>query len=270
MEVTSFIGPSGTGKSYRAMLISRDRGIDYIIDDGLLIKGNKIIAGMSAKREGTKLAAVRRAMFMDEDHRRTVAKAIEQYLPDRILVLGTSDKMVDSIVEALGLPPVSHRIHINDVASPAEINIARKHRYGEGKHVIPVPTFEVRKDFSGYFLDTLKIFGVKKDKTADLTEKTVVRPTYSYMGRYTINERVLVQIAKYVAEGIDGVNRIAKVDIIGLSGGIAINMDIILTYGVNIMDTVRAIQSRVKSEIEYMTFLNVLSVNLDVKSLSIE
>lgn len=266
----SFIGPSGTGKSYRAMIISREKGIDYIIDDGLLIKGNRIIAGMSAKREGTKLAAVRRAMFMDPDHRQAVAKAIEQHMPEKVLVLGTSDKMVDSIVEALGLPPVKERIYINDVASQAEINLAKKHRYGEGKHVIPVPTFEVRKDFSGYFLDTLKIFGGKRDRVDDLTEKTVVRPTYSYLGRYTINQKVLIQIAKYVAEGNNGVSRVLKVDIADLPGGIKLNIEIILIYGINIMETVRTMQSRIKSEIEYMTFLNVVAVNVDVKSLSVE
>ena len=49
VEVVAFIGPTGTGKSHRASKVAHDCGADVIIDDGLLIKYNKIIAGTSAK-----------------------------------------------------------------------------------------------------------------------------------------------------------------------------------------------------------------------------
>ena len=65
MEVYALVGPSGTGKSYRAISFANEMGILYIIDDGLLIKDNRILAGVSAKKEPTKLAAVRRALFID-------------------------------------------------------------------------------------------------------------------------------------------------------------------------------------------------------------
>jgi len=45
-----------TGKSHRAVWVARERGIDFIIDDGLLIRGAQIIAGKSAKKEKTKIA----------------------------------------------------------------------------------------------------------------------------------------------------------------------------------------------------------------------
>lgn len=64
MVVYALIGKSGTGKSHRAQQVSRSFGIEYIIDDGLLIKGNRIIAGKSAKKEPTKIAAIRRAVFL--------------------------------------------------------------------------------------------------------------------------------------------------------------------------------------------------------------
>ena len=38
---------------------------------------------------------------------------------------------------------------------------ARRIRTTQGKHVIPVPTFEIKKDFSGYILDPLQIFKFK-------------------------------------------------------------------------------------------------------------
>ena len=42
-----------------------------------------------------------------------------------------------------------------------EMAMARNIRVTEGKHVIPVPTFELKKDFSGYILDPLQIFKFK-------------------------------------------------------------------------------------------------------------
>jgi SpoVK/Ycf46/Vps4 family AAA+-type ATPase len=50
MKVYAFVGPSGTGKSYRAQMVASEKGINFIIDDGLLIKDNQVIAGVSAKK----------------------------------------------------------------------------------------------------------------------------------------------------------------------------------------------------------------------------
>ena len=43
IKVYAFIGPSGTGKSYRAQMVANEYNINYIIDDGILIKENDII-----------------------------------------------------------------------------------------------------------------------------------------------------------------------------------------------------------------------------------
>ena len=51
MDVIALVGPSGTGKSHRALLVANQYKADIIIDDGLLIKDGKIIAGSSAKKE---------------------------------------------------------------------------------------------------------------------------------------------------------------------------------------------------------------------------
>ncbi len=37
MRVIAFVGPSGTGKSYRSVMVSQQYGADAIIDDGLLL-----------------------------------------------------------------------------------------------------------------------------------------------------------------------------------------------------------------------------------------
>ena len=45
IKVFALVGPSGTGKSFRSQLLAKKYGIEYIIDDGLLINDDKIIAG---------------------------------------------------------------------------------------------------------------------------------------------------------------------------------------------------------------------------------
>jgi uncharacterized alkaline shock family protein YloU len=270
MEVVSLVGASGTGKSYRALIVAKANSIGYIIDDGLLIKENKIIAGASAKKEPTKVAAVRRALFMDRQHREEVTRALRDHSPDKILVLGTSDKMVDKITDTLGIDKAEKRLYINDIASDEEIKLACRQRFVEGKHVIPVPTFEVRKDFSGYFLDTLKILTKRRDDSVTVDEKTVVRPTYSYMGRYTIYGRAIAQIIKTASEDIKGLGRIVNTDISIHPHGIVINIDVSVIYGLVIKDVVDMLRKTIKHEIEYMTSLNVIAINVLVKSLAVE
>lgn len=38
MDVIALVGPSGTGKSHRALMVARQNKADAIIDDGILIK----------------------------------------------------------------------------------------------------------------------------------------------------------------------------------------------------------------------------------------
>ena len=161
IKVYAFVGPSGTGKSYRAQMVANENNISYIIDDGLLIRGNDVIAGESAKKAPTKIETVKKAIFIDEKEKQEMRKAIKKYKPDSILILGTSDGMILKIAENLGLTKPEKTIYINDVATEEEMEKARRIRVTEGKHVIPVPTFEIRKDFAGYILDPLQIFKFK-------------------------------------------------------------------------------------------------------------
>lgn len=106
MRVMAFVGPSGTGKSFRAQMVAGENNISYIIDDGLLIKDNEVIAGNSAKKAPTKIETVKHALFLTEEERQEIKKAIKKYKPEGILILGTSDNMVQKIAENLGLPPI--------------------------------------------------------------------------------------------------------------------------------------------------------------------
>ena len=47
IKVYAFVGPSGTGKSYRAQMVASERNIEdvhFIIDDGLLINDNRVVS----------------------------------------------------------------------------------------------------------------------------------------------------------------------------------------------------------------------------------
>ena len=147
MRVYAFVGPSGTGKSYRAQMVAGENNISYIIDDGLLVNENEVVAGESAKKAPTKIETVKHAIFMDKEEREKMIKAIKKYKPESILILGTSDGMVEKIAHNLGLPKIQKTIYINEVATETEMQTARNIRVTQGKHVIPVPTFEIKKTF---------------------------------------------------------------------------------------------------------------------------
>ncbi|QIB27436.1 Asp23/Gls24 family envelope stress response protein [Caloranaerobacter azorensis] len=267
MKIVALIGESGTGKSYKAIMLAKELGIEYIIDDGLLIKGTKVLSGKSAKREDTIVSAIKRALFMDKNHRMEIKEVIKSLKPEAILILGTSDRMVDKIVEILELPEITERIYIEDISNEYEIDLAKKQRRLEGKHVIPVPTFEIKKDFSGYFIDTLKVFFRKTDDDRQYFEKTVVRPTFSYLGKYTISRNVIRDLVKYAAYKVIGISGVSNVDIKTKEQGIVISLDVEIVYGNPIKPLMRRMQEQIIDEVEYMTSLNILSVDVNVKKM---
>ena len=116
MEVYALVGPAGTGKSHHAQLVAYEHSIDLIIDDGLLIQESKILAGQSAKREETKIGAVKRALFTDSDHAFEVRAKIRELDPTGVLILGTSDEMVRHIAKILELPEPKQYIRIDQIA----------------------------------------------------------------------------------------------------------------------------------------------------------
>jgi len=271
LKVYAFVGPSGTGKSHRATWVAREKGADYLIDDGLLINGNRIVAGHSAKREKTRIGSIKRALFTDDKHTNEVKKAIIENKPEGVLILGTSDGMVETISKRLGLEKIDEKVYIQDVASEYEIKQAISTRKEQGKHVIPVPTFEIKKEFSGYFLDPLQIFKRKGKGSYQLIgEKSVVRPTFSYLGNYTISDYTIYQLVEHVAININGVYRISRFRAENRSDGIYIEMDLVLVYGYIIRPLLNEVKKRINNEVERLTALNIKMMKLTAKALVIE
>jgi uncharacterized alkaline shock family protein YloU len=269
LKVYAFIGPSGTGKSHNAGWVANERHIDYIIDDGLLVKGSSIIAGASAKRESTRIASVKRAIFNDPAQAAIVTKAIAEEKPESVLVLGTSDEMVDLICNNLKLPPISARIYINEVVTEEDIKTAMYARKEKGKHVIPVPAMEIKKQFSGYFLDPLNIFH-KKDwhRYRSTGERSVVRPTFSYMGNFEISDSAIRQIVDHVVLNTEGVHKIIHCIVDSTRDGKTMDLALSLNFGYPIFPILKNIQRSVIKEIEKSTGINIIRLNVTAKTIN--
>lgn len=270
MDVVAFIGPAGSGKSHRASFIAYNYNCDMVIDDGLVISDGKILAGSSAKREETKMAAVKRAIFNEPAHREEVRSAIWKAKPNRILILGTSVDMIVRITDALDLPRPELVVNIEDVATPAQIRLARRKRRQEGKHVIPAPTLEVKRSMSGYLVDPLRFLLKRHDDDDPLAvEKSVVRPTFSSLGKFFIADTVVSSIAVHAAEQIPGLARVEKAVVESTREGVTVDLDVILRYGYNVWEVLGAAQTVVRDQVAHMTALNVLAINLLAKRLTL-
>lgn len=268
MKVYAFVGPSGTGKSYRAQMVASEKGVNFIIDDGLLIKDNQVVAGNSAKKAPTKIETVKKALFSRPEEQFEIKKTLRKLKADNILILGTSDGMVQKIQENLGLPKICETIYITDVATEEEMQTARRIRLTEGKHVIPVPTFEIKKDFSGYLLDPLQVFKSKgKNSKPYISEKSIIRPTFSYMGNFQISDTVFRQIIEYLATKTPAIHQTNKVRIDNYPEGMCIYLEVVIVYGYNILQALHDFKSKCKREIERLTTMNVESIDIVAKGL---
>ncbi len=251
-------------------MVANEKEISYIIDDGLLIKDNEVIAGTSAKKAPTKIETVKHALFSKPEQQIEFKKIIKKYKPDKILILGTSDNMVQKIAENLGIGPIIETIYIQDVATEEEMKTAKRIRQTEGKHVIPVPTFEIKKDFSGYLLDPLQIFKSKgKNAKPYMAEKSIIRPTFSYLGNFTISDTVFRQIIEYLCKKTPAIYRVIKVRTENSVGGMNIYMEVSVQYGYNVIEALEQFKYKCKHEIENLTAMNVANIDMLAKEIHV-
>jgi len=270
IKTYAFVGPSGTGKSYRAQMVAVERNIKFIIDDGLLINENEVVAGVSAKKAPTKIETVKKALFNNKEEAEEIKKAFRKYKPESILILGTSDNMITKIRENLGLPELTETIYIQDVATELEMQEARRIRQTEGKHVIPVPTFEIKKDFSGYILDPLQIFKSKgKNSKPYISEKSIIRPTFSYLGNYKISDTVFKQIVEHLSEKAEFIYKVSRTRIETTEIGLSIYMEVIVNYGCDIVKCLNDFKKKTKREIENLTAMNVDNIEIVAKGIQL-
>ncbi|MDR3225354.1 MAG: Asp23/Gls24 family envelope stress response protein [Clostridiales Family XIII bacterium] len=376
MKIYSLVGKSGTGKSYQAGELCSRYGIDSIIDDGLFIVKGQILAGVSAKRQNTKIRAIKTALFTDDDHMKSVAAQIGKTNPDSMLVVGTSDKMIGIITDRLGLPRPDTKFDIEDITTAEERASAWKQRHELGKHVIPAPTVQIRKDFSGYFYHPIRTLrgmadfgrgreksdeadgGMNVDSRSGMTglgdgsgradygggsgkaahgdrsdkaghggesgkadygggsgkagydggsgkaahgdrsgkagygdgsgkadksgkaghgggsaksaqwDRSVVRPTYSYLGEFTISDKAIRDIIRSIGGTINEIEEVPLILVHTHREGAVIELGIVVRYGQQIVEAARSLQQMAVARIEEMTSLNVIAVDVEIQRLA--
>lgn len=272
MEVIAFFGPPGTGKSDRALVVAYENKASCIIDDGILIYHSRIVAGKSAKREESRLKAVRRAIFWDAEQREEVRQALEKINPKRVLILGTSDRMVETICKALGLPKPSKYIRIQDVARPDEMLKAKEARNKEGKHVIPVPTMELKPYFKGYLIDPLRFFRNRKKEMpkrfSENEERSVVRPVFSYYGKLSFSDRVIESLVYYAVRDMKKIRitHVRSEKSTGQMNGLILFIDVSVKPGTpqEIKKIIHTMRDRIQREIEHTTGMSLDTIKVNV------
>ena len=268
IAVIAFVGPSGTGKSTRAIRVARENNINYIIDDGLLINGSRIVTGTSAKKAPTKMESVRQAIFIDETRSSVMRRALVECMPKALMILGTSDSMLSKICTNLWLNQPSMLIRIEDVSTEEERRIARSTRLTEGMHTIPVPSMEVKHEFSGYFSDPLSKLRQRFDRErgvapmAQDSDRTVVRPTFSSLGSYSISDEALLDLIKIVLKDVPGFAEVTDFKTEKQTYGIMISLDIALFYGYDAHEVLMAVQQKVGMAVEEYTSITTNGVNV--------
>ena len=272
MDVIALVGASGTGKSHRAVALAHHYNVEAIIDDGLLIIGSAIVAGNSAKRQPTKIGAIKTALFTDTEHAAEVVNAIKENNISRILILGTSRAMVNRITGNLGLVRPGKYVEIAEVATAEEINQALNTRKLQGKHIVPAPTVAVKPRLSGTIIEPVRTLFQKKHGPHPQDRKlwvdqSVVKPTFSYFGRFYIANQVLSQIITHTAEALDHVEKVGKIQVLPSEDGVEFNVDLTVLFTSYIPDVARQVQSAIIEAVEHITALHVIAVNITVKRL---
>ncbi len=269
VKVYALVGKSGTGKSFRSKLVAQKHNIELIIDDGLLIKGDRFIAGRSAKREQNFLTAVKTALFDDDDHMRETVAALQSEKYHRIMIIGTSEKMVYKIASRLKLPEPEKIFRIEDIASKEEIETAMRIRFTEGKHVIPVPTIEITRNYPQIVYDSMRVFFKNKSqlpwKKQRAFEKTIVRPEFSKYGKITMSEAALTQMVIHTLDEFDHMIKVKKVNMRIDPEGYNLTVKLRVPMKHQISSTLKELQEYIGESLEKYGGIFVAGVNLEIE-----
>lgn len=266
-KVFALIGRSGTGKSFRSKLVAEKYGIELIIDDGLLIRGDKIIAGKSAKKEKVFLKAIKTALFDDDDHKQDVIAALQKEKFKKILIIGTSEKMVNKIAARLNLPDPEKVFKIEDLASKEEIETAMRIRNSEGKHVIPVPTIEITRNYPQIVYDSMRIFFRKKLPIPGQTkmfEKTIVRPEFGKKGKISMSEAALTQMVIHCLDEFDDTIHVKKVIVKTETDGYNLTIKLKVPIRLQVSGSLSDLQKYISDSLERYGGVFITEVNIEI------
>ncbi|MCF0156885.1 MAG: hypothetical protein HUJ85_07575, partial [Veillonella sp.] len=175
-------------------------------------------------------------------------------------------------------PQPSRYIRIEDVATPREIEKAQHARLKEGKHIIPVPVMELKPHFRGYVIDPIVTMwkrGFKRKPNGDIGrigsegfERSVVRPSFSYYGRLTFADEVIIELIRNSLRKVEGADESSSIRIKRSPkghNGLDISMGVVMYRGQAVKPLMQSIQRAVSAEIDYITGMSVEKMTMTVK-----
>ena len=165
--------------------------------------------------------------------------------------------------------------------TPKEIEKAQHARLKEGKHIIPVPTMELKPHFRGYLIDPIKTMWrrrtLKKQDQDTLGqigsegfERSVVRPAFSYYGRLTFDDDVIIKLIRNGLKKVVGVDESSVISFKKSDkgqNGLVVDMAVVIEHGYPVKALMQQVQKSVRNEIEYITGMSIERMSIKVKNI---
>ena len=266
IQVYAFVGSAGTGKSHRATHVAKQNGIDVIIDDGLVISRGRILAGRSAKSEINRLRAIKRAIFEYPEHREEVISYLTKNPPPKIMILATSEGMIEKIISRLGLNAPVKVINISDVSTPDEIEAALRERREKKQHVVPVAKAQIEKNFAGKLVSQIR--GFFRGRGRDEGRNTIVKPLFSFNGKVTIETGAILEMCRKLLELGSHVRKVREIDLDTFDDKIQLNIELDLNLsGRSALSIAKTLQRKMRMGLSYLTGMEIRQVNIRVNEI---
>ena len=266
IQVYAFVGPAGTGKSHRATHVAKQNGIDFIIDDGLVISRGRILAGRSAKSEINRLRAIRRAIFEYPEHRDEVVRYLTKHPPEKLMILATSEDMIGKITARLGLNAPVKTIHITDISTSEEIEAALRERREKKQHVVPVAKAQIQQNFAGKLVSQIRGFFRGRDKNDN--RSTIVKPLFSFNGKVTIESDAILDLCRRLLELREHVRKIREIDLETYDDKIELSVELDLNLGnMSALSIAKTLQRKLRMGLSYFTGMEIKQVNIRVNEI---
>ena len=140
---------------------------------------------------------------------------------------------------------------------------------------------ELKPHFKGFLIDPIKTMWRKRtlkkqnpDKLGQIGsegfERSVVRPAFSYYGRLTFADDVIIELVKNGLRKVSGVDQSSDINFKRSSkgqNGLEIDMSVVIQHGYPVRSLMQQVQKSVRNEIEYITGMSIERLSIKVKNI---
>ena len=140
-------------------------------------------------------------------------------------------------------------------------------RRKEGKHVIPVPTIEIHRNYPQFVYDSVRVF-LKRSfsflpSKEKVFEKTVVQPEFG-KGKITISETAVTQMVLHCVDEFDDTIAVHKVSVNQQTAGYYLSINIHVPFGVQLSGTIHALRDYIIESLEHYGGVSIRKVDIKV------